>query len=66
MKSHAFLPTAVGPDAVFDPVKPLDGGQRTGGEGLAELEGLVELAPRVRPTGYAQDAWFVVGERLMK
>ena len=35
----------------FDLVDPRDGGEWSGGEGLAGLEGFVELAPGVGPAG---------------
>ena len=40
----------------FDLVDPRDGGEWSGGEGLAGLEGFMELAPGVGPAGDEDDA----------
>jgi hypothetical protein len=45
--------------AGFDLVEFLDGGERTGGEPLADFEGFMELAPGVRPAGGQIDAILV-------
>ena len=47
------------PEGGFDLVDLLDGGQRTGRQGLAGFEGIVELAPGVRPAGKEDDAFLV-------
>jgi len=49
----------------FDLIELLDGGEGTGGEGLADLEGFVEFPAGMRPAGDEGDAGFAVGPRVV-